>query len=68
MLSSELATSLRGRTLQYEEFPLSFNEFCNFTDINTNYYVPENRAKLVNAFKTYLHGGGAGSCIGGSTV
>lgn len=58
MLSSELATSLRGRTLQYEEFPLSFNEFCNFTDINTNYYVPENRAKLVNAFKTYLHGGG----------
>lgn len=48
MLSSELATSLRGRTLQYEEFPLSFNEFCNFTDINTNYYVPENRAKLVN--------------------
>ena len=58
MLSSKLATSLRGRTLQYEEFPLSFNEFCNFTDINTNYYVPENRAKLVNAFKTYLHGGG----------
>lgn len=58
MLSFELATSLRGRTLQYEEFPLSFNEFCNFTDINTNYYVPENRAKLVNAFKTYLHGGG----------
>lgn len=58
MLSSELATSLRGRTLQYEEFPLSFNEFCNFTDINANYYVPENRAKLVNAFKTYLHGGG----------
>lgn len=58
MLSSELATSLRGRTLQYEEFPLSFNEFCDFTGIDTNYYVPENRAKLVNAFKVYLHGGG----------
>lgn len=58
MLSSELATSLRGRTLQYEEFPLSFNEFCDFTEIDTNYYVPENRAKLVNAFKVYLHGGG----------
>ncbi|WP_245208364.1 ATP-binding protein [Bacteroides faecium] len=58
MLSSELATSLRGRTLQYEEFPLSFNEFCDFTGIDTNRYVPESRAKLVNAFKVYLHGGG----------
>lgn len=58
MLSSELATSLRGRTLQYEEFPLSFVEFCNFTGADTNYYVPENRAKLINAFKVYLHGGG----------
>lgn len=58
MLSSELATSLRGRTLQYEEFPLSFSEFCNFTEVDTNYYVPENRAKLINAFKMYLHGGG----------
>lgn len=58
MLSSELATSLRGRTLQYEEFPLSFNEFCDFTGIDINYYVPESRAKLVNAFKVYLHGGG----------
>lgn len=58
MLSSELATSLRGRTLQYEEFPLSFNEFCSFTEVDTNHYVPENRAKLINAFKAYLHGGG----------
>lgn len=58
MLSSELATSLRGRTLQYEEFPLSFSEFCNFTEVDTNYYVPENRARLINAFKMYLHGGG----------
>lgn len=58
MLSSELATSLRGRTLQYEEFPLSFREFCNFTGVDTNHYVPANRAKLINAFKVYLHGGG----------
>lgn len=58
MLSSELATSLRGRTLQYEEFPLSFREYCEFTEVETNYYVPENRAKLVNAFKEYLHRGG----------
>lgn len=36
MLSSELSTSLRGRTLQYEEFPLSFKEYCQFTKIDTN--------------------------------
>lgn len=58
MLSSELATSLRGRTLQYEEFPLSFREYCEFTDVEMNYYVPENRAKLINAFREYLHRGG----------
>lgn len=58
MLSSELATSLRGRTLQYEEFPLSFREVCSFLQVSINLYVPENRAKLINTFKEYLHRGG----------
>lgn len=58
MLSSELSTSLRGRTLQYEEFPLSFSEYCSFTEVETNYYVPEHKARIVNAFKEYLHSGG----------
>lgn len=57
-ISSELATSLRGRTLQYEEFPLSFREYCSFVGVDTNYYVPEYRARIVNAFKVYLHQGG----------
>lgn len=57
MLSSELSTSLRGRTLQYEEFPLSFSEYCSFVGIDTNYYIPEHRARITNAFKTYLHQG-----------
>lgn len=58
MLSSELATSLRGRTLQFEEFPLSFKEFCTFTGISTNHYVAGQRARVINAFKQYLHQGG----------
>lgn len=58
MLSSELSTSLRGRTLQYEEFPLSFKEYCQFKQIDTNYYVATNRAKIINAFKEYLKFGG----------
>lgn len=58
MLSSELSTSLRGRTLQYEEFPLSFKEYCQFIKIDTNYYVAANQAKIINAFKEYLKFGG----------
>lgn len=57
MLSSELSTSLRGRTLQYEEFPLSFREYCSFLKIDTNFYIPEHQARLVNAFKEYLRQG-----------
>lgn len=57
MLSSELSTSLRGRTLQYEEFPLSFKEYCSFKEIDTNFYIPEHRARIVNGFKEFLHQG-----------
>ena len=57
MLSSELSTSLRGRTLQYEEFPLSFKEYCSFKNIDTNFYLPEHRARIINSFKEYLHQG-----------
>lgn len=58
MLSSELSTSLRGRTLQYEEFPLSFKEYCRFREINTNHHTATNKAKIINAFKQYLQEGG----------
>ncbi|WP_321517153.1 ATP-binding protein [uncultured Bacteroides sp.] len=57
MLSSEIATSLRGRTLQFEVFPLSFKEFCIFRKVDTNYYVATNRAPLLNLFYDYLRYG-----------
>ena len=57
MLSSEIATSLRGRTLQFEVFPLSFKEFCIFRKVDTNYYVTTNRAPLLNLFYDYLRYG-----------
>lgn len=58
LLSSELATSLRGRTLQYEMFPLSFSEFCLFKNIDTNYYDTRQKAIIINAFSDYLIDGG----------
>jgi uncharacterized protein len=56
-LATEIATSLRGRTLQYEVFPLSFSEFCSFRKLDTNYYDLQNRAKLINAFNEFLSKG-----------
>ena len=58
MLSSELATSLRGRTLQYEVYPLSFKEYCNFLDIDTNHYVLQTKSKLIEAFGKFMTSGG----------
>ena len=37
LLSQELATSLRGRTVSFEIFPLSFSEFLSFRCIKANW-------------------------------
>jgi predicted AAA+ superfamily ATPase len=58
MLSSEIATALRGRTLQFEIFPLSFPEYCDFKGIEKNVYDPSVKAGLINAFNDYLFKGG----------
>ncbi len=57
-LGSEIATSLRGRTLQYELFPLNFGEYLDFLDIKKEYYASKDNALIVNAFHTYLKQGG----------
>ena len=56
MLSEELATALRGWPLEYEEFPLSFKEFCLFKKINIDSYTESGRAKLKVTFKEYNSG------------
>lgn len=58
LLSSEIATSLRGRTLQYEIFPLSFGEFCRFRDLSVSKYNVAQKARGIKSFQQYLlHGG-----------
>lgn len=54
LLSSEIATSLRGRTITFEVFPLSFSEFLNWQKME----VPDNissakKAELINAWHQY---------------
>lgn len=53
MLSTELASALRGYPLEYETFPLSFNEYCRFKGINTNTFLEQDKAKVRNAFMAY---------------
>lgn len=59
LLSKEIATSLRGRTLTYEIFPLSFKEYLDFKNINSDKYnSTKQKAIILNAFKEYLEKGG----------
>lgn len=57
-LSVEIATSLRGRSLPFELFPFSFDEFLRFKNIDNNYYSEKNYAIILNEFKNYLKYGG----------
>jgi uncharacterized protein len=64
LLGSEIATSLRGRTLQYELYPLNFAEYLSFSNINPQYYGDKNYADMQNAFNKYLKEGGFPETIG----
>jgi hypothetical protein len=58
LLSSEISTSLRGRSISYEVFPLSFREYLAFKEISVDFYVPEIKAAIYNALELYLEFGG----------
>jgi len=53
LLSREIATSLRGRTLVFELFPLSFNEFLNWKSIKHVEYSIKAQSKVIHAFEHY---------------
>ncbi len=53
MLSTELSSALRGYPLEYETYPLSFNEYCRFKGIVTNTYLEQDMARLRAAFEAY---------------
>ncbi|MCB9097034.1 MAG: ATP-binding protein [Arcobacter sp.] len=57
LLSSEIATSLRGRTLNFEIFPLSFKEYLSFKDIEVDFYSSKSLAFIKNAQESFLKNG-----------
>jgi hypothetical protein len=60
LLSKEIATSLRGRTLSYYLFPLSFKEFLRFRQVtlNKDFEYTDARFKVKKLFSEYLVVGG----------
>ena len=58
LLSSEIATSLRGRTITYEIFPFSFKEYLIYKNINIDFYSSNSISFIKNAFNKYLFEGG----------
>ncbi|MBW3080067.1 ATP-binding protein [Bifidobacterium saguinibicoloris] len=62
LLSSDIPTNLRGRSLSREMWPLSFEEYCRFhgtsTTATAGEYPADTRRPLQNAFDDYLSIGG----------
>ena len=53
MLSTELSSALRGYPLEYETYPLSFNEYCRFKGIPTKGFLEQDKARLRTVFEAY---------------
>lgn len=57
-LSSDIATSLRGRSLSTEVFPLSFREYLRFQEVAIDLHSSRSMAKINNRLQKYLETGG----------
>ena len=54
LLSKEISTSLRWRSLSYELLPLSFKEFLDFKGEKLNIYATKDKAKMLNLQMEYI--------------
>ncbi|MDD2716452.1 MAG: ATP-binding protein [Candidatus Wallbacteria bacterium] len=57
-LSREISTALRGRTICYELFPLSFPEYLSFHKVGIEIHSSKNRSLIIRHFQKYLRYGG----------
>lgn len=57
LLSKEISTGLRGRTLPYHVYPFSFKEFLKTKDFKMEKYLSSSqKAKLLNLLEKYTRG------------
>lgn len=55
LLSREIATSLRGRTLSFELFPLSFREYLSWGNIDyTRQITSALKCRIIHTFDNYI--------------
>ena len=64
MQGAEVSTSLRGRTITFEIFPLSFREFLKFTNTDINLNSSKSLSYIKNSFEEYIKHGGFAELIG----
>ncbi len=55
MLSSQIATALRGWPVEFQAYPLSFSEYMRFRGIDASPYSEEGRARLLTYCREYMH-------------
>lgn len=58
LLSKEISTGLRGRTVTFTLFPLSFSEFLSFKSVNPDIYSSAQTALIKNELNNYIETGG----------
>ncbi|MFQ5638627.1 MAG: ATP-binding protein [bacterium] len=63
MLSTDIASALRGRTLTFSDFPLNFVEFLKFKEMRipekkTLRYTNDKKNRMLNVFQEYMFFGG----------
>ncbi len=63
LLSSEIATSLRGRTIGFEIFPFSFAEYLKSREIQVNLSSSKSLSFIKNGLENYLVDGGFAETI-----
>jgi hypothetical protein len=63
LLSTEIATSLRGRTITYEIFPFSFKEYLRYKNIDINLYSSKSLSFIQHALGKYIIDGGFAETI-----
>jgi hypothetical protein len=58
LLSTEIATQMRGRSITWELFPFSFKEFLDYKATNYQTLTSKNRILIQNNFEEYFRIGG----------
>lgn len=58
LLSSEIATELRGRTLPFTVYPLSFREYLAFNKVDASLFLQKSKSKVIHFAEKFLSEGG----------